>query len=220
VLEQTLLFYEIRARKLLCYHPVTFIYMDVPMKLTQLTQPIYDHIYRDITEFRTTFDLPVNDTASMNDALDTLHSSLIIEELTELAEADSKIEQADAIVDSVYVLMGRLVHLGDSKVEDNIAISYFIDVLLSAAANLNIEFLSCWDEVHSSNMSKVCKNEQEYKETEAFYAKQGITLMSVVKGNYVIAKCAEDFVSDAKTIRKGKVLKSINYRPADLAPLV
>ncbi|MDB1123855.1 nucleoside triphosphate pyrophosphohydrolase family protein [Vibrio algarum] len=190
------------------------------MKLTKLTQPIFDHIYRDINEFRSTFDLPVNDKTSMNDAMDTLHSSLIIEELTELAEADSKIEQADAIVDSIYVLMGRLVHLGDSKVEDNVAISYFIDVLLNAATNLDIDFLPCWDEVHSSNMSKVCKDHSEYLETEAFYAKQGITLMAVAKGNYVIAKCAEDFVSESKTIRKGKVLKSINYRPADLSSLV
>ncbi|UGA56247.1 nucleoside triphosphate pyrophosphohydrolase family protein [Vibrio sp. VB16] len=190
------------------------------MKLTKLTQPIYDHIYRDINEFRATFDLPVNDKASMSDTLDTLHSSLIIEELTELAEADSKIEQADAIVDSVYVLMGRLVHLGNTQVGDNLAISYFIDVLLNAATNLKIDFIPCWDEVHSSNMSKVCKDQAEYLETETFYANQGIALMAVEKGHYVIAKCAEDFVSDAKTIRKGKVLKSVNYRPADLAPLL
>ena len=190
------------------------------MKLTQLTQPIYDHIYNDIREFRSTFDLPVDDASSMNDTLDTLHSSLIIEELTELAQADSKVEQADAIVDSVYVLMGRLVHLGQSKVGDNIAISYFIDVLLNAAVNLNIDFIPCWDEVHSSNMSKVCRDQAEYQETEAFYAKQGIKLMDVEKGHYVIAKCAEDFVSESKTVRKGKVLKSINYRPADLAHLM
>lgn len=190
------------------------------MKLTKLTQPIYDHIYQDINEFRSTFDLPVDDPTSMDSALDTLHSSLIIEELTELAQADSKIEQADAIVDSVYVLMGRLVHLGDSKVEDNLAISYFIDVLLNAAVNLDIDFIPCWDEIHSSNMSKVCKDHQEYAETEAFYATQGIKLMAVEKGHYVIAKCAEDFVSESKTIRKGKVLKSVNYRPADLSKLV
>jgi hypothetical protein len=44
--------------------------------------------------------------------------------------------------------------------------------------------------------------------------------MAVTKGEYIIAKCAEDFVSEAKTIRKGKVLKSVYYRPADLSPLV
>ncbi|MDV7104417.1 nucleoside triphosphate pyrophosphohydrolase family protein [Vibrio sp. TH_r3] len=190
------------------------------MKLTKLTQPIFDHIYRDINEFRVTFDLPVDDITSMNETSDALHSSLIIEELTELAQADSKIEQADAIVDSIYVLMGRLVHLGDKKVEDNLAISYFIDILLNAADNLSINFIPCWDEVHSSNMSKVCKDQAEYLETEKFYAEQGIKLMAVEKGNYIIAKCAADFVSDSKTIKKGKVLKSINYRPADLSPLV
>ncbi|OIQ26284.1 nucleoside triphosphate pyrophosphohydrolase family protein [uncultured Vibrio sp.] len=189
------------------------------MQLSQLTQPIFDHLYRDISEFRSTFDLPVADVASLNDKADTLHTSLIIEELTELAEADCKMEQADAIIDSVYVLMGRLVHLGNSQVEDNLAISYLVDLLLNVAINRGIEFIPCWDEVHSSNMSKVCRNEGEYAETEAFYAKQGIKLMAVQKGDYIIAKCAEDFVSESKTIRQGKVLKSVYYRPADLAPL-
>ncbi|MFA0085724.1 SAM-dependent methyltransferase [Vibrio sp. 10N.286.49.C2] len=190
------------------------------MNLTKLTQEIFDHLYQDITEFRTTFDLPVNAPSSLDDAADMLHSSLAIEEMTELAEADSKIEQADAIIDSVYVLMGRLVHLGNDKVEANVAISYLIELLLHVAANRNIDFIKCWDEIHSSNMSKVCRSEAEYAETEAHYAKQGITLMSVQKGAYVIAKCAEDFISEAKTIRKGKVLKSVYYRPADLAPIV
>ncbi|MDN3696975.1 MULTISPECIES: nucleoside triphosphate pyrophosphohydrolase family protein [Vibrio] len=189
------------------------------MHLSQLTSDIFQHLYRDIEEFRSTFDLPVADPASLDSKADTLHTSLAIEELTELAEADCKTEQADAIVDSVYVLMGRLVHLGNDKIEDNIAISYLIDLLLNVAKNRAIEFVACWDEVHSSNMSKVCRNETEYQETEAFYAQQGIKLMAVQKGDYIIAKCAEDFVSEGKTIRQGKVLKSVYYRPADLAPL-
>ncbi|MDA0144134.1 SAM-dependent methyltransferase [Vibrio toranzoniae] len=189
------------------------------MTLSQLNQEIYDHLYRDIKEFRSTFDLPVAAPETMDEKGDTLHTSLAIEELTELAEADSKIEQADAIVDSVYVLMGRLVHLGQAKVEDNLAISYLIDLLLNVSKNRSIDFLPCWDEVHSSNMSKVCRNEAEYAETEAFYAKQNIKLMAVQKGEYIIAKCAEDFVSEGKTIRQGKVLKSVHYRPANLEPL-
>lgn len=189
------------------------------MHLSQLTSDIFQHLYRDIEEFRSTFDLPVADPASLDSKADTLHTSLAIEELTELAEADCKTEQADAIVDSVYVLMGRLVHLGNDKIEDNIAINYLIDLLLNVAKNRAIEFIACWDEVHSSNMSKVCRNETEYQETEAFYAQQGIKLMAVQKGDYIIAKCAEDFVSEGKTIRQGKVLKSVYYRPADLAPL-
>ena len=189
------------------------------MQLSKLTQDIFDHLYRDITEFRSTFDLPVDDPASLDAQADTLHTSLAIEELTELAEADCKTEQADAIIDSVYVLMGRLVHLGHSQVSDNLAISYLIDLLLNVAVNRGINFIPCWDEVHSSNMSKVCRNEKEYTETEQFYADQGIKLMSVPKGEYIIAKCAEDFVAEGKTVRKGKVLKSVYYRPADLKPL-
>ena len=189
------------------------------MQLSKLTQEIFDHLYRDITEFRSTFDLPVAQPDTLNAQQDSLHTSLIVEEMTELAEAPNKTEQADAIVDSVYVLMGRLVHLGNEKVSDNLAISYLIDILLNVAVNRGIDFIPCWDEVHSSNMSKVCRNEQEYAETEAFYAKQGVKLMAVEKGGYIIAKCAEDFVSESKTIKKGKVLKSVYYRPADLAPL-
>lgn len=189
------------------------------MHLSKLTDEIFEHLYRDIREFRSTFDLPVASPESLDDKADTLHTSLAVEELTELAEADNKTEQADAIVDSVYVLMGRLVHLGHREIEDNIAINYLIDLLLNVAVNRGIDFLPCWDEVHSSNMSKVCRDENEYAETEAHYAKQGIKLMAVQKGDYIIAKCAEDFVSEGKTIRQGKVLKSVYYRPADLVPL-
>ncbi|WP_354623282.1 nucleoside triphosphate pyrophosphohydrolase family protein [Psychromonas sp. MME2] len=190
------------------------------MKLCQLTQPIFDHLYSDISQFRATFDLPCNDPTSLDAQADTLHTSLIIEELTELAEADCKVEQADAIVDSVYVLMGRLVHLGAKKVEDNIAISYLIELLLNVAKQREIDFIPCWDEVHASNMSKVCRDQQEYQETQAFYAKQGVELIDSIKGDFVIAKCAKDVELQGKIVRQGKVLKSVYYRPADLAPLV
>ena len=190
------------------------------MFLSKLTQEVFDHLYRDITEFRTTFDLPVADPETLDPKADTLHTSLAIEELTELAEADNKTEQADAIIDSVYVLMGRLVHLGDQTLESNLSITYLIDLLLNVAVNRGIDFIPCWDEVHSSNMSKVCHSEQQYADTEAHYAKQGIKLMAVQKGDYIIAKCAEDFISEAKIIRQGKVLKSVYYRPADLSPLI
>ncbi|EGM68849.1 nucleoside triphosphate pyrophosphohydrolase family protein [Shewanella sp. HN-41] len=190
------------------------------MKLTCLTQPIYDHLYHDISEFRSTFDLAVNEASSLDEKADTLHTSLIIEELTELAEADSRIEQADAIVDSVYVLMGRLVHLGATQMSDRLEISYLIDLLLSVAKNREIDFITCWNEVHSSNMSKVCRNEQELIETIAFYAEQGVEIVGSKKGEFIIAKCAKDVEMAGKVVRQGKVLKSVYYRPADLTQLV
>ncbi|KPA51585.1 nucleoside triphosphate pyrophosphohydrolase family protein [Photobacterium lucens] len=190
------------------------------MKLSALDQPLFDHLYRDIREFRSTFDLDIESPQTLDEQADALHTSLAVEEMTELAEADSLVEQADAIVDSVYVLMGRLVHLGDKKVEDNIGISYLIDILLQMSARLGIDFMACWNEVHSSNMSKVCRNADEYADTEAFYAKQGVTLTASTKGDYIIAKCAQDVDLEGKVIRKGKVLKSVYYRPADLVKLV
>ncbi|WP_394203908.1 nucleoside triphosphate pyrophosphohydrolase family protein [Shewanella waksmanii] len=190
------------------------------MQLTALTQPIYDHLYRDIYQFRSTFDLPIEDPSSLDQQADTLHTSLAIEELTELAEADCRVEQADAIVDSVYVLMGRLVHLGASQVIDRIEISYLIDLLLHVAKNREIDFMTCWDEVHASNMSKVCRNESELAETVAFYAKQGVEIVGSTKGDFIIAKCAKDVEMEGKVVRQGKVLKSVYYRPADLAKLV
>lgn len=190
------------------------------MKLTQLTAAIYEKLYNDIEQFRETFDLPCDSPESLDEKADALHSSLIIEELTELAEAPCKVEQADAIVDSVYVLMGRVVHLGDKNVSDNIAISYLIDLFLNVAKQRSIDFMLCWNEVHASNMSKVCRNQQEYSETEAFYAQQGVKLVDSVKGGFIIAKCAEDVQLEGKLVRQGKVLKSVYYRPADLTPLV
>ncbi|ACJ31301.1 MULTISPECIES: nucleoside triphosphate pyrophosphohydrolase family protein [Shewanella] len=190
------------------------------MKLSALDQPLYDHLYRDIREFRATFDLPIEDESTLDDKADTLHTSLAIEELTELAEADSRVEQADAIVDSVYVLMGRLVHLGATQLTDRVEISYVIDLLLHVAKNREIDFVTCWDEVHSSNMSKVCRNEQELAETVAFYAEQGVEIVGSTKGDFIIAKCAKDVDMAGKIVRQGKVLKSVYYRPADLDKLV
>ncbi|MCG9713135.1 nucleoside triphosphate pyrophosphohydrolase family protein [Shewanella insulae] len=190
------------------------------MKLTALDQPLYDHLYRDIHQFRSTFDLPIEDESSLDEQADTLHTSLAIEELTELAEADSRVEQADAIVDSVYVLMGRLVHLGATQMSDRLEISYVIDLLLHVAKNRDIDFVRCWDEVHSSNMSKVCRNEQELEETIAHYAKQGVEIVGSRKGDFIIAKCAKDVEMAGKVVRQGKVLKSVYYRPADLTKLV
>ncbi|WP_281212734.1 nucleoside triphosphate pyrophosphohydrolase family protein [Shewanella insulae] len=190
------------------------------MKLTALDQPLYDHLYRDIHQFRSTFDLPIEDESSLDEQADTLHTSLAIEELTELAEADSRVEQADAIVDSVYVLMGRLVHLGATQMSDRLEISYVIDLLLHVAKNRDIDFVRCWDEVHSSNMSKVCRNEQELEETIAHYAKLGVEIVGSRKGDFIIAKCAKDVEMAGKVVRQGKVLKSVYYRPADLTKLV
>lgn len=190
------------------------------MKFAVLDQPLYDHLYRDILAFRSTFDLPCEDAASLDDKADDLHTALAVEELTELAEADSLVEQADAIVDSVYVLMGRAVQLGAKGFRDSIEVSYLIDLLLQISARLSIDFVACWDEVHSSNMSKVCRDQKEFVDTQAHYAEKGVDVIDSIKNGFIIAKCAHDVEMDGKLIREGKVLKSVYYRPANLTKLV
>jgi predicted HAD superfamily Cof-like phosphohydrolase len=190
------------------------------MQISLLTDTIYSQLYRNILQFRSTFDLPCESPSSLDSKADMLHNSLIIEELTELAEATCKIEQADAIIDSVYVLMGHAVHLGNSKKEDNVTISYLVDLLLNVAKTKKIDFLACWNEIHASNMSKVCKSHQEFKDTVAFYEKQGVKLTGSIKGDFIIAKCAQDVQLTGKIVRQGKVLKSVYYRPADLSNIV
>ncbi len=190
------------------------------MTPTLLTDDLYDRLYHDLCEFRSTFDLPNHDGIALTAQEDTLHTSLIIEELTELVVAGNKLEQADAIIDSIYVLMGRLVDIGVQRLEECPGIAYLIDLLLHTAKNLSINFLACWDEIHSSNMSKACRNWQEYKDTEAYYHQKGISITAVEKEDGIIAKCAADHITAEKTILKGKVLKSVYYRPADLSPLL
>jgi hypothetical protein len=118
------------------------------------------------------------------------------------------------------VLMGRLAHLGATQVSDRLEISYLVDLLLNVAKNRQIDFIQCWDEVHSSNMSKVCRNQKELDETIAHYAKQGVEIVGSTKGEFIIAKCAKDVEMAGKVVRQGKVLKSVYYRPADLTKLV
>ena len=185
------------------------------MKLSRLTDSLFRHLYTDVLEFRNAFGLPV-ETSFLSEETANLHTSLAVEELSELAESTDIVGQADAIVDTVYVLVGRLVHLGHCHISSNSGISYLIDLLLNVAENLKISFLPCWDEVHSSNMSKVCLDQAEYQKTEDFYAQIGIKIEPSLQGKYIIAKCAKDFIDSGKTISRGKIMKSIHYRPANL----
>ncbi|MBV7317435.1 nucleoside triphosphate pyrophosphohydrolase family protein [Shewanella sp. NIFS-20-20] len=190
------------------------------MHLTELTPALYQHLYTDITEFRHAFELPVAATEAMETGSCQLHTSLIVEEMTELAQAANKIEQADALVDCVYVLMGRLVHLGAQAYDSRPDLAHMLDTLLQVARNLAIDFMPCWDEIHQSNMSKLCQSESELTATQAFYAAKGVRLNAFAKGGAWIVKCAADAMLDNKPIRAGKVLKSVGYRPADLSALV
>ena len=188
----------------------------LPLKLSKLTEELFGHLYTDVLEFRKAFNLPIG-VSSLSEDADDLHTSLAVEELSELAEASDPVAQADAIVDTIYVLVGRLVHLGHHRTSSNNGISYSINLLLNVAERLKINFLPCWDEVHRSNMSKICLDKVEYQQTEKFYAQMGIKTEPVLQGKRIVVRCAEDFAdSGTVIIHRGKIMKSIHYRPANL----
>lgn len=68
--------------------------------------------------------------------------------------------------------------------------------------------------VHESNMSKACNTDTEAIDTIISYAEKGITVISQPKEDkFLIIKQSNDEDN-------GKVLKSINYKPVNLQPLL
>lgn len=123
-----------------------------------------------------------------------LRIALIEEELNELKEAvnnDDLIEIADALVDIEYVTQGAYIEFGFT----NIASELF-------------------DEVHRSNMSKACISLNEANCTiDVYMQKDGLE-----RSNYSIEKLPDS--ENLIVNRNGKILKSINYSPANLKKII
>lgn len=142
-----------------------------------------------VSEFHEMFELPVLEGAVIpSKERCTLRINLIEEELRELKEA---IENND------------LVEAADAFCD--------IQYVLSGAIlefGLGSNFKTLFDEVHRSNMSKTCKTMEEAVATQKHYLETKNT-ESVIKernGQYLVFR-----------VEDGKVLKSVNYSPADLA---
>ena len=130
-----------------------------------------------------------------------------------MADSRNLIDTADALVDTVYVLLGRFVNRGFFLNAEQ----FMCDMLIKVAKRKGINFDACWDEIHSSNMSKLCRTLEEVDLTRDHYSEKGIsTTVTEVNGLYAV-KCDVDTNGD---IKSGKVLKSINYRPANLLPIL
>ncbi len=186
------------------------------LRLRFLNAKRADKLFSDITEFRTMYDLPINSPENFDEKHDELHTNLIVEEMGEFGDALKNICRLDAIVDSVYVLMGRNVQHGKFLIE----LDHVIDLFLAMANRYELDFDAAWDEIHSSNMSKACKTQDEYDLTEAFYKERGVIVYPTHKGGLIIVKCKEETTFKGDIIKPGKVMKSVNYRPADLTQIV
>ena len=141
-----------------------------------------------VAEFHRTFRVPVLDRPQLPPAdRSTLRVSLLQEELDELRSA---------------IAAGDLVEVADALAD--------LQYVLSGAVlefGLGDRFQAIFDEVHRSNMSKTCADLSEAEATVEHYA--GLDQPGRVErsGNHYLVYREAD----------NKVLKNINYSPADLA---
>ena len=172
-----------------------------------------------VTEFMNVFKQESNNSATIpNSKIIELRLSLLLEEITELAEScgvdiaekfrtqlinkscelDKKIQSGkientnlinifDAFIDTQYVLSGAIIAFG-----------------------MQHQFDEGFEEVHKSNMTKACSSYQEAMDTKNHYNLKGVEcFVDVTDFNLGIWR----------VLRTGdhKLLKSINYQPANLS---
>jgi predicted HAD superfamily Cof-like phosphohydrolase len=145
-----------------------------------------------VSEFHKTFDAPILETPQIpSEERCQLRISLLQEELNELSEA---IKNKD------------IVEVADALCD--------LQYVLSGAIlefGLGQKFDELFDEVQRSNMSKACNSIQESIETISHYKKKDGTEGGYKqKGDkWIVYRTTDD-----------KVLKSINYSPADLKNII
>jgi len=146
----------------------------------------------DVAQFHDTFGMPVLDQPVIPDAKRCeLRISLLQEELNELKEA---IENND------------LVEVADALCD--------IQYVLSGAIHefgMGPHFKSLFDEVQRSNMSKTCKTMAVAEATQKHYkeTKDTESYIEEKNGEYLVYRKGD-----------GKVLKSVEYSPADMKGMV
>lgn len=146
-----------------------------------------------VAEFHQTFKAPILAQPAIPNAQRAyLRYELLAEELKEFQEAIEAgdiFAVADALCDLQYVLAGAVLEFG-----------------------LGNKFVALFDEVHRSNMSKACLNEEEAQRTVAYYlAKDGTQAFYEAEpnGTYLVFRTHDH-----------KTLKSISYSPADLQQIL
>jgi predicted HAD superfamily Cof-like phosphohydrolase len=145
-----------------------------------------------VADFHKTFGAPILPHPTIPNAdRCALRVSLLSEELDELKEA---------------IAANDLVEIADALCD--------LQYVLSGAVlefGLGERFVDLFNEVQRSNMSKACQSLEEAEQTVKFYRDKDGTEAEIVEENGLW-----------KVYRKSdnKVLKSINYSPADLVSLL
>ena len=145
-----------------------------------------------VADFHRTFNAPILDTPQIpSEQRCELRVNLLQEELNELSQA---IKDND------------LVEITDALCD--------IQYVLSGAVlefGLGDKFVELFNEVQRSNMSKACNTQQEALMTLSHYKKKDWTegYYKKINGKFLVYRASDD-----------KVLKSINYSPANLKDIL
>ena len=145
-----------------------------------------------VADFHRTFNAPILDTPQIpSEQRCELRVNLLQEELNELSQA---IKDND------------LVEIADALCD--------IQYVLSGAVlefGLGDKFVELFNEVQRSNMSKACNTQQEALMTLSHYKKKDGTegYYKKINGKWLVYRASDD-----------KVLKSINYSPAELKKII
>ena len=145
-----------------------------------------------VSEFHKTFNAPILETPQIpSTERCNLRVSLMQEELNEIKEA---IENND-LVEVVDGLCDLMYVLSGSILE----------------FGLRDKFVELFNEVQRSNMSKACNTQQEALMTLSHYKKKDGTegYYKKINGKWLVYRASDD-----------KVLKSINYSPANLKDIL
>ena len=145
-----------------------------------------------VADFHRTFKAPILETPQIPaEQRCELRVSLLQEELDELSQA---------------IKDGDLVEIADALCD--------LQYVLSGAVlefGLGNKFVELFNEVQRSNMSKACESEREAEETLLFYKHKDGTegYYKEINGKWLVYRKSDD-----------KVLKSINYSPANIKGLL
>lgn len=185
----------------------------------------YAKFYQDIFELRQEFCLPHSKHEPLTPAELETHERIFRSELKELVSANTDIMRLDGLVDCVVTLMQRLVHLGyrgfDLALQAEAGVTFFINEMLVAAKDLGFNFEGGWDEIHASNMSKICRTAEDLANTQEYYKKLGVETYAeeTPSGGFVV-KVAKDALVKGEDYPKDKFLKSVAMKKPDLKPFV
>jgi len=154
--------------------------------------------FNKIQEFHKAFGLAITDKPQTdvfdNTALVRLRLGLIDEEVGELHQAvkdNNFTEVIDALTDILYVVYG-------------------------AGASFGIDLDDAYDIVHKSNMTKLCNTEEEAQETVKWYKEQKDSPYD--SPEYRLSDDEKYYIVFNKST--GKILKSINYTPANFSKML